>query len=220
MTRFGVFFLTVALLLGAASARGAFGDVRRERTERRPYVEEIGEPYAINPEKLQYEINHISELQTYVSAYGYPDYAEIQEILPEWPWEPYEVRLYYLDRNLETDFSPVIVSPAFPNFGVLKFSGSITAEKRHEIELVLEARKTLPVPVPVAAAPAPVMAPAPAQSSSSGLTEALVARIEAAAERAAQAADRAAQDSEAAARAAERTVNIVDKMEQEGAEAP
>ncbi len=218
MTRSGVCVLAAALLLGAASAPTVFGDVRKERTERRPYIQEVGEPYAINFERLQYEGNHISELQEYVQDYGFPDYSEIQEILPEWPWEPYEVRLYYLDRNLEVDFSPALISPAFPNFGVLKFRGDIPAAKRHEIEVVLEARKTPPAPV-VAAPAAPAVA-APAPQNSGGLTEALVARIEAAAERAAQAADRAAQDSEAATRAAERTVNIVNKMEETGGEAP
>ncbi len=213
MTRLGVSVCAAALLIGAVGARSAAGDVRRERPERRPYIVEVGEPYAINADKLQYEVRHISEMQTYVGAYGYPDYAEVQEIVPEWPWESYEVRLFYLDRDLELDFSPVIISSAFPNFGVLKFRGVIPPEKRHEIEVVLEARRTPPAPVAVAA---PVPAPAvttPPQRSSGGLNEALVARIEAAAERAAQAADRAAQDSEAAARAAERTVNIVTKME-------
>ncbi len=220
MTRVGVGLLTAALLLAAVNARGAFGDVRRERTERRPYIEEVGEPYAINPERLQYESGHISELKTYMHEYGDPDYAEIQEILPEWPWEPYEVRLYYLDRNLEVDFSPVIISSAFPNFGVLKSRSRIPASKRHEIEVVLEARRTPRVPVTVVAAPPPQVGAAPPAPSSGGLTEALVARIEAAAERAAQAADRAAQDSEAAARAAERTINIVNKMEEQGPETP
>ncbi len=219
MTRLGVSVVTAALLLAAADTRGALGDVRRERTERRPYIVEVGEPYAISGERLQYESSHISELQTYLEEYGLPDYSEIQEILPDWPWEAYEVRLFYLDRNLEIDFSPAMISPAFPDLGLLKFRGEIPAAKRHEIEVVLEARRTPPAPVVVAPAAAPPVA-APQAQSSGGLTEALVARIEAAAERAAQAADRAAQDSEAAARAAERTVNIVNKMEEHGAESP
>jgi hypothetical protein len=137
--------------------------------------------------------------------------------------------LYYMRWNLEMDFGGVFISEAAPDLGVLKFRSEMTPEKRHEIEVVLQAREAPPVPpvvAPVQAAPepapqaapepAPQAAPEPAPPSEGGLTEALVARIEAAAERAAQAADRAAQDSEAAARAAERTVNIVDKMEQEG----
>jgi hypothetical protein len=221
MTRTGVPVVATALLLLAANAGAASGDVRRERTERRPYIVEIDQPYVIGAQRLQQEVNHISALKTYVRDYGYPDYTEIQDILPEWPWATYEVRLYYMRRNLEVDFGPVILSEATPNFGVLKFRGDITPEKRHEIEVVLQAREAPPAP-PVAAAVEPVAAaaepvPPPAPPSEGGLTEALVARIEAAAERAAQAADRAAQDSEAAARAAERTVNIVDNMEREGA---
>ena len=210
MTQKGLLVLTTVVLLSVLHSGAAFGDVRRERTARRPYIVEIGQPYAINAHRLQYEIDHISELNEYVAKYGYPDYAEIQETSPEWPWEAYETRLYYLQRNLETDFSPVLLSPAAPNFGVLKFRGDITPEKRHEIELILQAREKPAVPPPVAAAPPAVAAQPPTDH---GLTEALVARIEAAAERAAQAADRATAESEAAVRAADRTTNIVEKME-------
>ena len=230
MTRTGVCVLATALLLLTTEAGAAIGEVRRERPPRRPYIVEVGQPYAIGVQKLQYEVDHISALKVYVEEYGYPDYAEIQEILPEWPWEPYEVRLYYMQWNLEVDFGPVSVSEATPNLGMLKFSGDMTAEKRHEIEVVLQAREApppppLPAEVQAVQPPAEVQAvqpPAEAQAvqpppptTGGGLTESLVARIEAAAERAAQAADRAAQDSEAAARAAERTVNIVDKMQRE-----
>jgi len=221
MTRTGVCVLATALLLLTTEAGAAIGEVRRERPPRRPYIVEVGQPYAIGVQKLQYEVDHISALKVYVEEYGYPDYAEIQEILPEWPWEPYEVRLYYMQWNLEVDFGPVPVSEATPNLGMLKFSGDMTAEKRHEIEIVLQAREAPPPPPPPAEAQA-VQPPAEAQAvqpppptTGGGLTESLVARIEAAAERAAQAADRAAQDSEAAARAAERTVNLVDKMQRE-----
>lgn len=210
MTQKGLLVLTTVVLLSVLHSGAAFGDVRRERTARRPYIVEIGQPYAINAHRLQYEIDHISQLNEYVAKYGYPDYAEIQETSPEWPWEAYETRLYYLQRNLETDFSPVLLSPAAPNFGVLKFRGDITPEKRHEIELILQAREKPAVPPPVAAAPPAVPAQPPTDH---GLTEALVARIEAAAERAAQAADRATAESEAAVRAADRTTNIVETME-------
>jgi hypothetical protein len=212
MTRTGVCLLATALLLLTTEAGAAIGEVRRERPARRPYIVEVGQPYAIGVQKLQYEVDHISALKVYVEEYGYPDYAEIQEIVPEWPWEPYEARLYYMERNLEVDFGPVVVSEATPNLGMLKFSGDITAEKRHEIEVVLQAREAPPPPPPPAEAQA-VQPPPP--TTGGGLTESLVARIEAAAERAAQAADRAAEDSEAATRAAERTVNIVEKMQRE-----
>jgi hypothetical protein len=221
MTRTAVPVVATALLLLAANAGATSDDVRRERTERRPYILEIGQPYSIGVQRLARELKRISELKVYVGEYGYPDYAEIQDILPQWPWKPYEVRLYYMRWNLELDFGGVFLSEAAPNFGVLRFRGEMTPKKRHEIEVVLQAREAPPVapaaaPVQAAPEPAPQAAPEPAPPSAGGMTEALVARIEAAAERAAQAADRAAQDSEAATRAAERTVNIVDKMEQEG----
>jgi hypothetical protein len=214
MTRTGVGVVATALLLLATEVGAAIGEVRRERPARRPYIVEVGQPYAIGVQRLQYEIDHISALKTYVEEYGYPDYAEIQEISPDWPWEAYEARVYYMQPNLELDFGPVFLSEAAPDFGVLKFSGDITPEKRHEIEVVLQAREAPPPPPPPPPAEAQAVQPPP-PATEGGLTESLVARIEAAAERAAQAADRAAEDSEAAARAAERTVNIVDKMEQE-----
>lgn len=190
-------------------------DVRRERTERRPYVVEVGEPYSITMPTLRNEGDYISELHSYLSLYGYPEFAEVQEIEPEWPWESYEVRLYYLRRNLEIDFGHVFVDMAMPNYGVLKYQGDIPADKRHEIEVILESRVTPPPPPPLttAAVPAAVVAP-PAPSSEGLISEAVLSRLEAAAERAAQAADRATTESEAAARAAERTESIVSKMEE------
>ena len=182
------------------------GDVRRERTLRRPYVVEIGEPSSINESTLNAEAARISELGEYLHDYGEPDYVETQEVTPEWPWESYEVRLYYLRRNIETDFGRVVAAESAPNLGLMKFQGGIPAQKRHEIEVVLQSRH--PAPPPVAEASA---APA-AQPSSSGRLEAMVARIEAAAERAAQAADMAAEHSQAAERAANRTVSVVDQM--------
>ncbi len=212
MIRTGIAVLATAVLLVAARTGPACAEVRRERPERRPYIVEVGQPFAITGARLEGEVHRISAAREYVGDYGYPDYAEIQEVSPEWPWEAYELRFYYMRPNVEVDFGPVFLSEALPNFGVLKYRGDITPEKRREIDIVLQARQAPPTevaPAPPAAAAAP---PAP---SPGGVTEALVARIEAAAERATQAADRAAQESEAAALAAERTVNIVDQLERE-----
>ena len=188
------------------------GDVRRDRSARRPYIVEIGEPYSITPATLQSEAIKMTELREYMSNYGQPDYAEIQEIGAEWPWDAYEVRLYYLRPNVETDFGHVLFSPAMPDLGVTKFQGQIPASKRHEIEVILAARQAPPAAA-VVESPAAPSAPAKTEEpSASGLTEALVARIEAAAERATQAADRAAEQSEAAMRAADRTTTIVNKI--------
>jgi len=222
MTKRALFILATVTLF-TMTAAVSFGDVRRERTVRRPYIVEVGEPYSITMATVRHEAVGMSELGEYLHEYGYPDFAEVQEIEPEWPWETYEVRLYYLRRNLETDFGHVMLSAAMPNLGVLKYVGDIAAEKRHQIEVILQARLTpppLPPPVvEVAVAPATHAEVAAVEKpSSGGLTEALVARIEAAAERAAQAADRAAEQSEAAVRAADLTVSIVEKIVQsEGA---
>jgi hypothetical protein len=207
--------LTATLLLTLAGAGAAFGDVRRETTERRPYIVEIGDPYAISPATLRREAQAISALREHLELYGYPDYAEIQEILPDWPWTAYEVRLFYMRRNLEADYGHVNMSSAAQNFGLLKFVGDIPADKRHQIEETLQSQSTAPAGAAVAmAAPPSAGAQRTGAPRRGGISEALVARIEAAAERAEQAADRAVQESDAAVRAADHTVNIVDKMEQ------
>jgi len=223
MIRRRLFVLGTVALLGVAASRSAFADVRREVTERRPYIVEVGAPYSVSRLALEREAEKIHELREYLADYGYPDYSEVQEIEPQWPWESYEIRTFYMQRNLEVDFGHVFLSPAMPQFGVVKFLGDIPPDKRHEIEVILQAHEAPPVaPVPPAPPPAPMAeapVPAPPQAApaaepppSGGLTEALVARIEAAAERAAQAADQAAEQSEAAVRAADRTTNIVNKM--------
>ena len=216
--------IAVAVLPMLTNATRA--DVRREHSERRPYIVEVGEPYSIGTAVVDRESNTIDQLRDYLVAYGYPEYAEIQEIEPQWPWASYEVRLYYLRRNLEVVFGHVFVSEAAEDLGMMKFLDDITPEKRHQIDVILAARSAPPVvapPPPPPPPPAPVMESAPAPPppappapppSGAGLKESLVERIEAAADRAAVAADKAAEQSEAAVRAADRTTSIVEKMEQ------
>lgn len=203
----GVIFLGLVWpWLSAASA-----DVRRERTLRRPYVTEIGQPYSVSNETLRTEAQKNSELQEYLVDYGTPDYVEIQEISPEWPWESYETRLFYLRRNVEVDFGHVLaIDTPSANLGMMKFQGGIPAQKRHEIEVVMQAQQNQQ---PVA--PSRPLGAVEKQPRESNLNT-LVARIEAAAERAAQAADRAVEQSEAAERAANRTVSVVEKMSKGG----
>ncbi len=219
MTKTTSAVLTVLTTLILAVPLSARGEVRRAISEDRPTIIEIGQPHEISMAALRRETRLISELGDYLGTYGRPDYAEIQEVAPQWPWEAYEVRLYYMDRNIEADFGHVFVSPAAPYYGMRKFTGPIPPDKRHQIDVILQVRQTPPPAPAVAAAPPPPPAPAVVaqQPSTGGLTEALVARIEAAAERAAQAADNAAEQSEAAVRAADRTVNLVEKMEQSAA---
>lgn len=214
-----VVLTTVGLLIGIAGGP-SFADVRRERTERKPSIMEVGEPYSISMATLQREAGKISDLRDFIIRNGYPDYAEIQEVAPTWPWESYEVRLYYLQWNLEVDFGHVLFSDALADLGVEKFLGEITPEKRHEIEVILQARQIPPPPPVVEAQPAMAAAPAPVESAAqvppppSQSLETLVERLEAAAERASRAADSAVEQSEAAVRAADRTVSIVDQLEE------
>jgi hypothetical protein len=207
MTRKAVVGIGILTFLSVALS-SATADVRRERTQRRPDVLEIGDPYPISLRILGREASHITEMRSYVATYGPPDYAEIQEVAPQWPWESYEVRLYYMRRNLETDFGHAFVSPTLPNFGVLKYQSDIPPDKRHQIEIILQARQE-PAPAP---APQPVARPAVQPEPEDARMEALVARIEAAAARAEQAANKAAEDSEAAVRAADRTSTILETL--------
>lgn len=213
----GLLIVATMILVGATGIRPSSADVRRERTARRPYIVEVGYPYAINARRLDFEIAHLNELQDFVRDFGFPDYAEIQEISPEWPWVPYEVRLYYLGSNLEADFGPVTLNPDLPNFGMLKFRGDMTPEKRHEIELVLQSRHKPAPPAAVRVSPPPG---AEAERSPRDAIAAAVERIEAAAARAEEAAERAVTESDAAVRAADRTVNVVNKMQEEAGGRP
>jgi hypothetical protein len=204
-----------AVLASMLTAPVVHGDVRRTTPERRPYITELGEPYGISFNTLDSEARKNSDMRAYLTRYGWPDYAEIQEIIPEWPWESYEVRMFYLHRNLEVDFSHVVVSRALTDYGLLRYQGSIPSMKRHEIEVILEARNAPPPPPPPAVVQPqdePSSEPAP-QTSGDGLSEEMVRRIETAVDRAVRAADVAAEQSARAASAAERTVDLVDKME-------
>lgn len=220
MTSKRLLILVTTLTLCVSLADRAAAVVRRERTERRPSITEIGEPYSITMATLQRESVKISDLREYLIRNGYPDYAEVQEVSPEWPWESYEVRLYYMHWDLEVDFGHVLFSDAMADLGVLKFQGEITPEKRHEIEVILQARQTPPAaplpapsvvdappppppPVPVAPAamePVPDAAALPpeAMAPPSGSLEMLVARL--------------VEQSEAAVSAADRTISTVDKL--------
>ena len=93
---------------------------------------------------------------------------------------------------------------------MLKHQGDIPVRKRHNIELAM--RTTAPT-ASVSAAVAPEES-APHTSGMPGLNEALVARVEAAAQRAEQAAVRAQEESEVALRAAERADRMVDEAAQ------
>jgi hypothetical protein len=219
-------FVLATVLLNGMVLQPAFGDIRRERSERHPSVTEIGEPSSISMATVQREAERISDMRDFIIRNGYPDYAEVQEVSPEWPWESYEVRLYYMHWNIEVDFGRVLFSDAVADLGVEKYQGEIAPEKRHQIDVILQARQAPPMPPAVQAPPVPQAAPMPSEPPASaaapaepplstGSLEALVARLEAAAERASRAADSAVEQSEAAVRAADRTVSIVDKLQED-----
>jgi len=189
MTHRRFFVLATVLLLSGATGRPSVGEVRREQTDRRPTVTEIGVPYSISMATVQREAEKISDLRDFIIRNGYPDYAEVQEVAPRWPWESYEVRLYYMHWNLEVDFGHVLFSSAMTDLGVEKFQGEIAPEKRHEIDIILQARQVPPpAEAPVVVSPPPVAAPpmapaAPAEPAAvapppaSSSLEALVARL-------------------------------------------
>jgi hypothetical protein len=201
MSKSGVGLLVAAAVLADVALTHAEVDgTRSERDGGRPYIVEVGVPFAISMEELRQEASGIPELRDCLQDYGSPDYAEIQPIEPEWPWAPSEVRVYYLLRNLQLRFAHLGVTTAAPNLGVMVFRGGIPREKVQQIHVALH----LP------AQPGPAIA-----TGSGGVEgEALVARLEASAERAEQAADEAVAQSEAAVLAADRTENIVRKITQ------
>lgn len=205
--------LVAIIVASCIQTQRAPADVRRESTARRPYIVEIGDPYPISRAALEREATRLEELETYLERYGSPDYAEIQEIRPEWPWDSYEVRLYYLRRNVQADFGRAFtLTDAYPHLGLLKFQGGIPASKRLEIELALRPPDTQPVTsTSTSGEPQPMAQPETRKPS----LEELVARVEAAADRAAAAAEDAVRQSEAAERAANRTVDIVNRLAEE-----
>ncbi len=207
MTQRVVSIVGIMTLFATTAFGSAASDLPRWSADR-PYIVEVGEPYAITSTRLEREAARNSALEEQLIDYGYPEYVEIQEITPQWPWETYELRLYYLQRNVETDFGHVIVSSAMPNFGLLKYQAEIAPEKRHQIEVILAARQSPPIRPVIASAPPP----ATAEAEPRGTLADAVARIEAAAARAEEAANRAVEQSEAAVRAADRTTNMVEKM--------
>ena len=195
---------TVALAIG-------FDDVRRVTPANRPYIVEIGDPRPLGPRALQKETTRNSDLRAYIDFYGWPDYAEVQDIEPNIPWDAYEVRLYYLRRDREIAFGRAYIAPQVHNLGLIKYQGKMEPDTRDRIvALVTPPPSTASeAPEPMEFKPVTAVATAPAQPDE---IEMMVRRIEAAADRASAAADNAAEASEAANASADRTVNILEKI--------
>ena len=116
--------LTVLVLFGLGFSSAAPATELRPAFNRQE-VMEIGDPILISRQLLETELERNAEMRSYVSKYGWPDYAEVQEVTVDEPLAAYEVRLYYLRRNQQIAYSRVYVSPAFPDFGIRTYDGPI-----------------------------------------------------------------------------------------------
>jgi hypothetical protein len=205
--------LTVLVLLGLVFCSAAPASDIRPATNR-PDVMEIGDPVLISRQLLQEELERNAEMRSYVARYGWPDYAEVQEVTVDEPLAAYEVRLYYLRRNQQLSYSRVHVSSAFPEAGIRTYNGPIPAD---DLARILTARGEVEVPPP--SAPPPAVAPVepadvgvePRDPSDEGIPEAVL-RLEAAADRAALAAEMAERAAAAANVSAGRANAVLDKM--------
>jgi hypothetical protein len=203
----------VAVLVLAPAVAVAIGpEVERVTPPNRPYIVEVGSPQPLSSRGLDQEMRLDSDLKEYLQHYGWPDYAEVQEIEPNVPWAAYEVRIYYLKRNVEIAFGRAFISPSVTNLGVLKYQGLMDQVTRDRIVALATPPQTVAQErAPVEVKPVVVASAAPAPEDE---IEMLVRRVEAAADRASAAADRAADASQAATTAADRTVTILEKVSQ------
>jgi len=155
-----VLFLA-ATVLGAASAKGTMLRPAKER----PDIIEVGDPVLVGRNVLEREIRVNTSLRDYIELYGWPDYAEIQEITVLDPWAAYEVRIYYLHRDQYLVFGRVHVAPSVDDYGVLKYDGHIDPDT---LDRLLTAAPPAEVePAPVEVAPPPPPAPPPVKMSAS-----------------------------------------------------
>jgi len=157
--RFGLCMLAwLGLTLGTAERAAA--EVRQARN--RPGIFEVGEPILISREGLRREMDRNNTLREYIDLYGWPDYAEVQQTVVQEPLAPYEVRVYYLQRNQEYAFTRANISPNFTGFGIRKYEGLIapeTVDRLLTARAAMEAQAPPPEPAAAAAEPAPPAVP-------------------------------------------------------------
>lgn len=91
----------------------------------RPGIVDLDEPVLIDRDALRREMRLNADLSHYIDLYGWPDYAEIQEVELQEPFAPYEVRLYYLKQNHYLAYGRVYIAPSVEDFGMRKFEGPI-----------------------------------------------------------------------------------------------
>lgn len=115
----------------AVAASPAVGDLKT--APGRDDVVEIDGPVLVSRDVLTQEMRLNSGLRRYIGLYGWPDYVEVQEIVPEWPWAAYETRLYYVRREKYLAFGRVNVAPNVKDYGLEKFEGKLDAETMNRL---------------------------------------------------------------------------------------
>jgi hypothetical protein len=122
--------LVVVMFSFLAVVAGFSGSARAElrAVPERPGIFEIGDPVMINKTSLEHEMRLNANLASFIENYGWPDYAEIQEVQVDYPFAPYEVRIYYLRRNSYMAYGRVIVAPSVFDYGIRKYEGDIRPE--------------------------------------------------------------------------------------------
>lgn len=124
MRRIGMVGLLIGVLGGLGWADGSWAADLRPALNR-PELIEVGDPVLIGRDMLQQEMLRNVNLRDHITLYGWPDYAEIQEVRVLDPLASYEVRLYYLRRDQFLAYSRVYVSPVLANYGVRTYEGAI-----------------------------------------------------------------------------------------------
>jgi hypothetical protein len=174
-------FGVAVFLLGMLAAGQSWAEARLRPAVDRPDIIEVGDPFIVGRDILRREMKRNIALDEYIDLYGWPDYAEVQEIQAHDPWAAYEMRLYYIQRDQYLVFGRVHVAPSVFNFGVKKFEGPINPEALNRLLTAQPAAATLPetalpgpeveaeveAPAPAAAAPA---APAAAEEAATTAT--------------------------------------------------
>lgn len=138
MTRFAKALSLAAVGMVLLSATGAKAEQLRT-PDYRPYITEVGPPRTINRVRLDKEMQLNSDLASWIRDYGYPDVAEVQDVVPQYGWSDYEIRIFYIDRNQElafgrVSFFPFIRDRSFvDNYGLIKFQGPLQSENRGRV---------------------------------------------------------------------------------------
>lgn len=226
----------VAAFLGTILGVGGTAEAVLKPSPERPDIVEIDDPILIGREVLQREMELNVNLEEFIDLYGWPDYAEVQEVQVQEPFAAYEVRIYYLRRDRYLAFGRVAVAPSISDYGVRKYEGPIRPETldrlltavvpddRHADDARYEEMSAAPmVEAPVdAPVESMVVVESPDEEVVAVVDEApeqpagdihmIVTRLEAAADRAALAANMAERASNAATASADRAAVTMERV--------